>query len=76
MKNFVFTKALGGSIKLFACDGSGEVIATFSSDEKGQTAFALFKSGLALQQGATLIDSESGQLVIGDVASATAAALA
>lgn len=65
---FVFMKALGGAIKVFSQDETGEVVATFSNDEKGAIGFALFKTGLSLQVGAELLNADNGEYVIGTVA--------
>jgi len=65
--NYVYDRALGGAIKVFAADDTGEVVATFSGDEKGLRGFAIFCAGLGNQYGASLLCARTGDYIIGGI---------
>ena len=65
--NYVYDKALGGAIKVFAADDTGEVVATFSGDQKGKIGFAIFCAGLERQPEASLLCARTGVYVVGGI---------
>lgn len=65
--NYVYDRALGGAIKVFAADDTGEVVATFSGDEKGRFGFGIFCAGLARHSEASLLCARTGVYIVGGI---------
>ena len=65
--NYVYDRALGGAIKVFAADDTGEVVATFSGDEKGIFGFGIFCAGLERHSEVSLLCARTGVYVIGSI---------